>query len=55
MSFLLYCSITIHLYKPFCFLLFANESIVCFFTASEPDDKDFVLYELLKPPKDAAY
>ena len=26
-----------------------------FFTASEPDDKDFVLYELLKPPKDAAY
>ena len=54
MSFLQYCSITIHLYKPFCFLLFAKESIVLF-TASEPGDKDFVLYELLKPPKDAAY
>ena len=28
---------------------------VLFFTASEPDDEDFVLYRLLKPPKDASY
>ena len=26
-----------------------------FFIASEPDDEDFVLFELLKPPKDASY
>ncbi|XP_066017218.1 uncharacterized protein [Pocillopora verrucosa] len=25
------------------------------FPASEPDDEDFVLFELLKPPKDASY
>ena len=29
--------------------------VICFFTASEPDDEDFVLCELLKPPKDASY
>ena len=51
MSFLLYCSIIIiiHLYKSCLFF------VICFFTASEPDDEDFVLCELLKPPKDASY
>ena len=31
MSLLLHCSIIINLFKPCLFLLFANESIVCFF------------------------
>ena len=56
MSFLLYCSIIIDLCKPclfFCYLL--KKAFLCFFTASEPVDEDFVLYELLKPPKDASY
>ena len=49
MSFLLHCSIIINLYKSCLFF------VICFFTASEPDDEDFVLCELLKPPKDASY
>ena len=48
--------IIIHLYKPslfFCHLL--KKALLCFITASEPDDEDFVLCELFKPPKDASY
>ena len=31
------------------------KALCAFFIASEPDDEEFVLFELLKPPKDASY